>query len=328
MFQLSRHKEVSMRHSIVLALLALLVSVSLAAGASVPSGPFSTTGYTTNLVASDLFPFPIPSEIEFLPSGYVKFHIQAQGGPAFDDNTLCQSLYGVPCENLCLSVGGACGVSGFFGGSFSFDEWGVVDPTFAGANDGLLTITTNGGTARARFGGQAVGETVSGSFQFLGGTGDYRRLQGIGTYAGNAGYVFSVNYEPCGQPGQSPCPATLCGAQGEDLKLLRPKAMWTLGNYGQQTLRLESLLLHWPEQNGALTGVRLGGKLLATGSWNAPWAELDLSGMPARDREIRGGKSSKLMLDFANMGIGQAPAGYTFLARFEEGCSAIHVAFP
>ena len=323
-----------MKHSIALALLALLVSVSLAAGASVPPGPFSTIGYTTNLVTSDQFPFPVPSEFEFLPSGYVKFHIQARGGPAFDDNALCETLYGVPCEYLCSSVGGACGVSGSFVGSFSFDEWGVVDQTFAGANDGLLTISTDGGTAQARFGGQANDVSVSGSFQFLGGTGDYRRLQGIGTYAGNAGYAFGVNYVPCGQPGQPPCPATLCGAQGEDLKLLRPKAMWTLGNYGNQTVRLDRLLLHWPEQNGLLTGVRLGGKLLAAGSLGGPpangyyWVDLDLSDAPARDREIRGGKSSKLMLDFANMGIGQAPADYTFLAEFAEGCSAIHVAFP
>jgi hypothetical protein len=286
------------------------------------------------LVASDQFPFPVPSEIEFLPSGYVKFHIQAQGGPAFDDDALCVSLYGVPCEVLCASAGGACGVSGFFEGSFSFDEWGVVDPTFAGANDGLLTITTSGGTANARFGGQAGADSVSGSFQFLGGSGDLRKLRGIGTYAGNAGYVFNVDYTPCGQPGQPACPATLCAAQGEDLKLLRPKAMWTLGNYGNQTVRLDRLLLHWPEQNGALTGVRLGGKPLAAGPLGGPpvngyyWVDLDLSNVPDSDREIRGGKSSKLMLDFENMGIGQAPADYTFLAQFTEGCAAIHAAFP
>jgi hypothetical protein len=56
--------------------------------------------------------------------------------------------------------------------------------------------------------------------------------------------------------------------------------------------------------------------------------ELDLSAAPVADRQIRGGKSNKLALDFENMGIGQAPADYTFLAKFAEGCPAIHVAFP
>lgn len=309
-----------MKHSIVLTILALLVSVSVAAAASAPAGPFSTTGYTTNF------------EVAVLPSGYAQFRIQARGGPAYNDDALCQTVYNVSCEALCLSATGqSCGVNGSFEGSFSFDEVGIGNPvTATGANEGLMTITTDGGAADVYFGGLAddTAGSVAGSFQFLGGSGDYRRLRGIGTYQGSAAAVFKVDYEPCGQPGQPTCPATLCAARGEDLMLLRPKAMWTLGNYGQQTVRLESVLLHWPEQNGALTGVRLGGKLLAAGSWDAPWVELDLSDAPARDREIRGGKSSKLTLDFENMGIGEAPADYTLLARFEEGCSAIHVAFP
>lgn len=318
-----------MKHSVVLALLALLISVTATAGASTIPGPFSTTGYTTNLVASSQFPYPVPSEFEFLPSGYVKFHIQARGGPAFDDDLLCQTVYGAPsCEALCLSIGQSCGVHGSLEGSFSFDEWGVVDLGLAGANDGLLTITTAAGRAKARFGGQADSGAVQGSFQFLGGTGDFRQLQGTGTYTGDAGFVFGVDYDPCGQPGQPACPATLCAAQGVGLKLLRPKAMWTVSNGGDQAVHMDSLLLHWPEQNGALTGVRLGGKTLAAGSWPAPWVEIDLEGAPAADREIRGGQSRTLTLDFENMGIGQNPADYTFLAQFAEECSAMHVAFP
>jgi hypothetical protein len=317
-----------MKHSIALALLALLVSVTVAAGASLPPGPFSTTGYTTNF------------EVAVLPSGYAQFRIQARGGPAFqyEDALLCQS-YGAPsCDALCqFATLQSCGVNGSFEGSFSFDEVGIGNPlTSTGANEGLMTITTDSGAAEVYFGGLAddTAGSVDGGFQFLGGSGDYRRLRGIGTYQGSAAAVFKVDYEPCGQPGQLACPATLCAARGEDLKLLRPKAMWTLGNYGNQTVRLDRLLLHWPEQNGALTGVRLGGKLLATGSLGGPpidgyyWVDLNLSNAPARDREIRGGKSSKLMLDFENMGIGQAPADYTFLAEFAEGCAAIHVAFP
>lgn len=308
-----------MKQAVILTTLALLVSVTVAAAASDPPGPFSTTGYTTNL------------EVAVLPSGLAQFRIQARGGPAYDDDLLCQALSGgLSCDALCqFATGQSCGVNGYFEGSFAFDEVGIGDPaTLAGANVGLMTISTAIGSADLYFGGLAAAGSVNGNFSFLGGTQDFRQLQGLGTYTGDADLVFTVDYTPCGQPGQPSCPADLCGARGEDLKLLRPKAMWTLGNYGQQTVRLESLLLHWPEQNGALTGVRLGGKLLAAGSWSAPWIDLDLSSLPASDREIRSGKSSKLILDFENMGIGQTPAGYTFLARFEEGCSAIHAAFP
>lgn len=319
-----------MKQSIVLALLALLVSVAVAAGASAPPTPFSTTGYTTNLAPIPEFPYLIPAEYAFLPSGYAKFHIQARGGPAYDDDALCQALYGEPsCEALCSSFAQTCGVHGYFEGSFAFDEWGIVDArTSAGYNDGLLTISTNEGTADTRFGGPADATSVSGSFEFLGGSGSYRKLQGVGAYAGNAGYKFSVDYAPCGQPGQPACPVPSCATRGEELKLLRPKALWTLANYGNEPVHLERLLLHWPEQNGALTGVRLGGKTLAAGSWPAPWIELNVGSAPASDRELRAGKSAKLTLDFQNMGIGQAPADYTFLAQFTEGCAAIHVAFP
>lgn len=319
-----------MKHSIALALLALLVSVAAASGASAPAQPFSTTGYTVNLASIPEYPFLVPTEYAFLPSGYAKFHIQARGGPAFQDDALCQSLYGAPCNTLCSDFGASCGVEGWLNGSFTFDERGIiVDPlTGVGANDGRLTVSTNIGAANVRFGGLAAGASVQGSFEFLGGSGDYRKLGGIGSYAGNAGYTFKVDYTPCGQPGQPACAANLCATAGEELNLLRPKAMWTLANYGPQTVTLETLLLHWPEQNGALTSVRLGGRVLAAGRWDAPWVELDLSTVPAADREIRSGKNSKLMLDFANMGIGQAPADYTFLAEFAQGCSAIHVAFP
>jgi len=319
-----------MKHSITLALLALLVSAAVASGASGPPGSFSTTGYTTNLLPITEFPFLIPSQYAFLPSGYAKFHIQARGGPLYDDDALCQSLYSAPaCDALCQPFGSTCGANGSFEGSFSFDELGIVDPsTGNGANDGRLTITTADGTADVRFGGPAGATSVSGAFEFLGGTSAYRTLNGIGSYAGNAGYVFRVDYAPCGQPGQPACPSALCATRGEELKLLRPKGVWTLANSGEQSVRLERLLLHWPEQNGALTSVRLGGRVLAAGRWDAPWVELNLGPVPAADREIRSGKNSKLMLDFANMGIGQMPADYTFLAEFSPGCSAIHVAFP
>jgi len=138
-----------------------------------------------------------------------------------------------------------------------------------------------------------------------------------------------VDYTPCGGEGQLACPTPFCAAHGETLKLKNAKATWELVNGGGQPVVLQSLLLYWPEANGALTSVSLGGKTLKKGSWPAPSILLDdLSSAPERDREIRGGKKSTLTLEFERKGISDQPADYTFQAGFAEGCSAIHVAFP
>jgi hypothetical protein len=320
-----------MQKSLIVLTGALLLLTTLSAGASIPApGPFSTTGYTTNLVASEEYPYLLPTEYAFLPSGYAKFHIRAQGGPAHDDDLLCQRFYGVPsCEALCAPFGEACGAHGYFEGSFAFDEWGIIDPlTGYGANDGLLTVATSGGTTDIRFGGPTDAANVEGSFRFLGGSAEYKNLTGSGSYSGNAGYIFRVLYTPCGGDGQPVCPMPFCGAHGESLKLKNAKATWALVNGGQEPVLLNSLLVHWPAENGALSSVRLGGKMLATGPWPAPWVLLDLTSAPAQDREIRGAKGSTLTLQFERGSISKQAADYTFQAGFAEGCSAIHVAFP
>jgi hypothetical protein len=149
-----------MKHAVVLALLALLVSVTAVADASASPGPFSTTGYTTAF------------EFSALPSGYLQFHIQARGGPAYGDDALCQSMYGAPCNRLCAAYGETCGVHGAFEGSFSFDEVGMGEAaSLEGVNAGLLTLLTDRGAARLHFGGLAASSGVSGNFAFLGGTG-------------------------------------------------------------------------------------------------------------------------------------------------------------
>jgi hypothetical protein len=333
-----------MRKYLIALTIAFLLLTTLSASASAPApGPFSTTGYTTNLVAIEGYPYPLPTEYAFLPNGYVKFHIRAQGGPAYADDSLCQQFYGVTsCEELCTPFGEACGAHGSFEGSFAFDEWGILDSTGAGANDGLLTVTTRGGRTGMRFGGAADATAVSGSFQFLGGPRDMKKASGGGLYAGNSGYAFKVVYTPCGsdgrpggrgeQPtghdGQLACPAPLCATHRQALKLRDSKATWLVVNDGKEPARLDSLLLYWPEQNGALTSVRLGGKTLATGSWPAPYVQLDLTGAPSRDRQIRGTKDGIITLQFESKRISEKPADYTLQAGFANGCSAIHVAFP
>lgn len=305
-----------MKHSAVLALLALLVSVTAVAAAGAPPGPFSTTGYTTAF------------EFRALPSGYLQFRIQARGGPAHDDDALCQSMYGAPCDRLCAAYGETCGVHGALEGSFSFDEVGMGDvASLTGASAGLLTLLTDRGAAELHFNGLAASTDVSGSFAFLGGAGDFQHLAGVGAYAGNAGAIFRVDYQPCGQPGQAACPRAQCVVRGAELRLARSKAHWTLVNEGRQTARLQSLLLHWPPQNGALTAVYLGDRLLASGYWPASWVELDLGALPLASRELRAGKRSRLILEFESKGIDPAPASYSFLATFGQDCAAIHAVF-
>jgi hypothetical protein len=326
-----------MKKSLIALTVALLLLTTLSAGASAPApGPFSTTGYTTNLVIIPGYPSPLPTEYASLPGGYAKFHIRAQGGPAYADDLLCQTFYPpvTKCEELCAPFDETCGAHGDFeGGSFAFDEWAIVDETFAGVNEGLLTVSTGSGSTDMHFGGTAGAGAVGGGFEILGGSGGYKKLAGGGTYAGNAGYVFKVAYIPCGGDGQPACPTSSCTERGGTLKLKNAKATWELVNGGEQPVVLQSLLLFWPEANGALTSVSLGGKTLAEGPFDEEsqddgvrWVQLNLTGQ-AQDREIRGGKKSTLTLEFERKGIGDQPADYTFQAGFGEGCSAIHVAF-
>jgi len=107
---------------------------------------------------------------EPLPSGLTKFHLTAAGL-----------------------------VTGYFAGTFTFEEWGIVDlnpitgeGSGRGTNHGLMTVTTDAGEVFTRFGGQTDSQTVWGNFTVLHGTGDHKDLHGQGTYTGNAGLVFLV----------------------------------------------------------------------------------------------------------------------------------------
>ncbi|MCS7040381.1 MAG: hypothetical protein RMN24_12505 [Anaerolineae bacterium] len=335
------------RLPLILAVVVLFVVTAVAAASGPSLTPFSTTGYTTNLVPAPPIPgFPplIPSEFQLVPSGHVKFHISAQGGPAVDNDAVCQALYGFPCQMVCLGfTGRPCGTDGYFaGGSFQFEEWGVADPTtFAGANHGLMQVMTPVGTATMRFGGRAIptlsGPIVQGSFQVLTTSPAYTPIKKEeGTYTGGAGYIFTVDYTPLSCPG-GVCPDR-CAAFGGPLKLQNKQLKWTLENEGEKKLTLSRLIVNWPEGNGALTEVRLGGKKLYDQPVGQPsvvpgvpglFAVIDSGwlGSPA-DRQIGADKKAELRLEFANNGIGQAPADYTLLVEFAEGCVASFAAFP
>lgn len=338
-----------MKRPLLLPLL-VVVLLLLAAGLSTAAGPeiepFATTGYTTNLVPAPPIPgFPpvIPSDFAFLPSGQIKFHISAQGGPAVDDDAFCTTVYGAPCNLVCLGfTGKTCGTDGYFdGGSFTFEEWGVVDPTFSGANYGSLHITTSEGDADLRFGGQASGGVVAGSFLVDKASGAYKHdKKEEGVYTGGAGFVFNVDYTP---RSFIPCPGGICPDRcavfgAAEPKLKKDDLKWKIENEGEKTLTLDSLIVNWPEANGAITKVKLGGKTLYETPVGNPSLLPGVPGLFAMlggswlgelgDRQIDADKHADLKLEFENTDISEEPSDYTITVGFAEGCSVPFAAFP
>ncbi len=93
------------------------------------------------------------------------------------------------------------GVSGDLAGSFTFKEWGSVSlVTFQGVNTGLMTINKNDSRdsqVTIWFGGKvdyfaSVQEQVRGTWRVIAGKGAWKKLEGRGTYTGNAGDAFTV----------------------------------------------------------------------------------------------------------------------------------------
>jgi hypothetical protein len=94
-------------------------------------------------------------------------------------------------------------VVGYFNGTFTFEESGVVDldpetgvGSGRGTNTGVVTITTTEGQERVRFVGVTDSVSVWGKFTAAAEDGScgYAGLQGYGTYKGNAGLVFTVTF--------------------------------------------------------------------------------------------------------------------------------------
>ena len=303
-------------------------------------------------------PFPpvVPSEFEFLPNDTIKFHISARGEPGTDNDTFCMAVYGAPCQAVCLGyTGKGCGTDGFFpAGSFTFEEWGLADQTFAGFNHGLISVTTATGQADVRFAGSANNLGVNGDFALLNGRGGYKKLKGQGTYTGGAGYVFTVDYAPCGGADQPPCPANQCAVFGDDLKIKegRPegdwqdisgvdefgddletkkgRVEWKINNDGNKHRTISRIMAVWLNgEQPNLTSVKLGGKTIYRASLPAPAADIT-SGWNGqdKDRQIDAGKEGKLELQFGGS-ISQNPWDYTILVQFaEDGCAVPFVAFP
>jgi hypothetical protein len=171
----------------------LLISAGIAA-ASGPPQAFSTTGFTASY---NYEPLPLAGAIP--GSGYLKFHLTAQGGAEDEADDLTCAYLGslllppmppitiATCAELCTAVTGqSCGVTGDLSGSFAFDEWGVSQyvvynnqlvPVGYAANHGLMTVTTAMGDTKVRFGGIAdytnpYVPTVEGSYLWVNRTND------------------------------------------------------------------------------------------------------------------------------------------------------------
>ena len=348
---------------LVFVLLLLVTSVASAARPEPPAS-FATTGYTTNLVANPDFddgkppsatnPPLIPSEFAPLPSGHNKFHISAEGGPMINDDATCLALYGAPCDAVCLGfTGQTCGVTGMFdGGNFEFEEWGLYYPTpsitpqgvTVGANHGAMNIFTDSGEANFRFSGQAFvnpttdppEQTVQGSFHSeKKGKGDYKKLKVEGTYQGNAGYVFTVDYTPC--EGKN-CSQQCAVFGDEKLKVKKDKIEWRIENKGANLLTVRNITLNWQGSDIALKKVKLNGKTIDDEPLSLPsvvpgvsgqWSYTDLSGWSGKDKDIqlKSGKQAKLTFEFDEKEISQEPSDYSILVEFAEGCAVTFVAF-
>ena len=303
----------------ILIMFLLLTSVASAAGPDV--GAFSTTGYSPTFSFVDDF---IP-----LPTGHIKFHILAEGDPA---DAVCN-----------FATAATCGTDDFFAntngsnGSFSFEEWGLYYPgpvptdqgDVAGANHGLLNVVTDVGDANMRFGGLAVvnyGNPPSyvdavGSFQVTDGSGDYKKLKGQGAYAGDADFVFTVDYTPTAE-------LQGCAVFGSDLKLKKDKIEWEIENESVNDLTASSISLWWPIGT-PLDKVKYGGKTVFDQSNDTGYAAIDLSTWTGKDKDIqlKANKKEKLTFEFATKPISENPWDYTILVEFSNGCAVPFVAF-
>jgi hypothetical protein len=303
-------------------LLLLLAGTASAAG-GLP-GPFSTTGYTTNLVLvepPEEEPYVAPSDAQPLPGGMMKFHMAAEGGgePTVDDE-YCQLFFGAPCQVVCDALSG-CGVGGSIQGTFKFDEWGLHDfLTFAGPNHGYMTITSDGGQANMHFAGYSAAGTVNGTFVTLDGTGEFEDLDAQGTYTGNAGFVFTVLYQPSTSPSDP-----LCHVIGHDLKANKKEVKWELTNHGD-SVTISSIMIVWPEGNGRLKKIELDGKIYDL-PLDPPLAVVD-SGWKFGPGSRRIGKDETKEMTFEFLHNASAePSDYTIVVDFAEGCPALAVAF-
>ena len=182
-----------MKHFAMLALVVvMLVTLTGVASAADPvDGTFTIRGYTTEYT------------FHKLPNGLTSYHLLASSGSPADE-AACKALYGMRCQKTCPKfLSAACGVTGYFNGQFTYEEWGTVDldpvtgeGSGVGKNFGVLTVNASDGKVIMELTGKTDRQGVTGKFvlQQQNGTGDQRGLEGAGDYIGSAGLVFAVTF--------------------------------------------------------------------------------------------------------------------------------------
>jgi hypothetical protein len=183
------------KHFAMLALVVvMLVTLAGVASAAKPvDGTFTIRGYTTNYT------------FHKLPNGLTSYHLLAKSSGSPADEAACQDLYGMRCQDTCPKLlSAACGVTGYFNGQFTYEEWGTVDydpgtekGSGEGKNFGALTVNASDGkVVMAELIGKTDLQSVTGKFvlQQKNGTGAQRGLKGAGDYTGSGGLVFAVTF--------------------------------------------------------------------------------------------------------------------------------------
>ena len=149
------------KHVLLLSVMALLIIATGAAFAAKPApDTFTITGYTTSY------------EYGMLPNGRTWFHVLAQSsGATLEDDAFCTALLGMPCQATCQTfLAKDCGVTGYFTGQFTFEEWGEVDlnpvtgeGSGKGKNNGVVTIIAPDGTSVVQSNGKTDSQSVWGN---------------------------------------------------------------------------------------------------------------------------------------------------------------------
>jgi len=182
------------KHFAMLALVVvMLVTFTGVASAADPvDGTFTIRGYTTEYT------------FHKLPNGLTSYHLLAKSSGSPADEAACQALYGMRCKKTCPKfLSAACGVTGYFNGQFTYEEWGTVDldpvtgeGSGVGKNVSVLTVNASDGKVIAGLIGKVDLQSVAGKFvlQQKNGTGAHRGLKGAGDYTGSGGLVFAVTF--------------------------------------------------------------------------------------------------------------------------------------
>ncbi|MEM1434205.1 MAG: S8 family serine peptidase, partial [Pseudomonadota bacterium] len=105
------------------------------------------------------------------------------------------------------------------------------------------------------------------------------------------------------------------------VKLKGKKLEWEIENTGEALITLDSLSANWPRANGELKKIKLEKEEILKDALDAPVATiLDQWEGKEDDREIKGGDSAKLTLEFKD-DVETDGESYALMLRFAEGCA-------